>query len=117
MELTDGRVTVVEDTLKAGFHLPRHHHRSMVEVFYVLDGDVTFAFDDETVLATAGVTINVQPNVWHEVTCAGGARLITIFTPGGFDHYLAELATMSDEQFRDEALIATLGEKYDIFVR
>ena len=89
----------------------------MVEVFYVLGGEVTFAFDDETVRATEGVTVNVPPNVWHEVLCERAARLITIFTPGGFDHYLAELATMTDAQFGDEALITTLGEKYDIWTR
>ena len=36
--ITDGRVTVVEDTIKPGFHLPRHHHKRTVEIFYVLDG-------------------------------------------------------------------------------
>ena len=50
LSLTDGRVTVVEDTLKPGFHLPRHHHKRTVEIFYVLDGEFTLVFDDETVI-------------------------------------------------------------------
>jgi hypothetical protein len=29
------------------------------------------------------------------VTCPGGGRLVTIFTPGGFERYLAELATLT----------------------
>lgn len=29
---TQGRVTLVEDTLKEGFFLKRHHHKKMVEV-------------------------------------------------------------------------------------
>lgn len=48
MHLTHGRVTVVEDALKPGLHLTRHHHRRLVETFYILDGDVTFTFDDGT---------------------------------------------------------------------
>ena len=44
LELTQGRVTVVEDRLKAGFHLGRHHHRKVVEIFHVLDGEVRFVF-------------------------------------------------------------------------
>lgn len=116
LELTDGRVTVVEDTLKPGFHLGRHHHRSMVEIFYILEGEMTFAFDDESVVATPGTTVNVPPRVWHEVTSPGGGRLITVFTPGGFDHYLAELAAMDDAQLSDERYMAELGQRYDIWL-
>lgn len=43
--------------------------------------------------------------------------MITIFTPGGFDHYLAELAGMSPEQYADAELMETLGERYDIWHR
>ena len=115
MELTDGRVSVVEDVLKPGFHLPAHRHRSMVEIFYILEGEVTFAFEDETVIATPGTTVTVPPNLRHEVTCPGGGRLVTIFTPGGFDHYLAELAALSPAQLDDPDGIRRLGERYDIW--
>ncbi len=113
LELTEGRVTLVEDTLKPGFHLARHYHKIMTEVFYILEGNVTFQFDDETIIATPGMTINIPPNIWHDVSCPQGGKLLTIFTPGGFDHYLAELATMTNEQFADEALMTALGQKYD----
>ena len=39
-DLTGGRVTVVEDTLKPGFHLPRHYHKAMIEIFYILEGEI-----------------------------------------------------------------------------
>jgi len=113
--LTDGRVTVVEDTLKPGFHLPRHYHRSMVEIFYILDGEVTFAFDDAVVVATPGTTLNVLPGVRHEVTCEAGGRLLTVFTPGGFDRYLAELAGLSEAQLADADFMVALGNRYDIW--
>ena len=113
--LTDGRVTVVEDTLKPGFHLPRHYHRSMVEIFYVLDGEVTFAFDDAVVVATPGTTVNVLHGVRHEVTCEAGGRLLTVFTPGGFDRYLAELAGLSEAQRADADFMVALGNRYDIW--
>jgi mannose-6-phosphate isomerase-like protein (cupin superfamily) len=111
--ITEGRVTVVEDTLKPGFHLPRHHHRRTVEIFYVLDGELTFIFDDETVVATVGTTVNVPTGVWHEVSSPDGAKLITVFTPGGFDQYMAELAAMTEQQLADAAVVTTLGETYD----
>ncbi len=113
MAATGGRVTVVEDTLDPGFHLARHHHREMTEVFYVLAGEVTFAFDEETAVAGAGTTVTIPPGAWHEVSCEGGGTLVTVFAPGGFEGYLAELAALSTEQLADDALLQALGERYD----
>lgn len=117
LELTDGRVTVVEDTMKPGFHLARHHHRVMTEVFYILEGEVEFRFDDETITARPGMTVNIPPGNWHEVISTNGCKLLTIFSPGGFDQYLTELASMSAEQSADEAFVTALGEKYDSWMR
>jgi len=116
LELTNGRVTVVEDILKPGFHLARHQHRSMVEIFIVLEGEVTFIFDDETVTASTGDTVTVPAGIWHGAQSEAGARMITVFTPGGFDHYLAELAGMDEAQLADPGVMTSLGEKYDIWV-
>jgi quercetin dioxygenase-like cupin family protein len=112
----DGRVTVVEDTLKPGFHLARHYHKKMTEIFYLLEGQVTFNFKDETVVASRGMTINIPPNVTHEVISAIGARLITVFSPGGFDKYLEEMAAMTEAQFADGVLMRTLAERYDTWM-
>jgi len=118
-DYTDGRVTVVEDTLKPGFDLARHYHKKMTEIFYVLDGEVAFTFDDQPdpVITTPGTTINVPPNVWHRVTSLKGAKLITIFSPGGFDSYLSEMAPLTAEQFADQAFMTALAEKYDSWLR
>jgi quercetin dioxygenase-like cupin family protein len=115
--LSDGRVTVVEDTLQPGFHLARHHHKTMIEIFLILDGEVEFRFDNETVLASPGMTLNIPPDTWHEVLCSDGGRLITIFSPGGFEQYLAEMKTLTADQFADESLMTVLAEKYDIWTR
>lgn len=116
-DLTGGRVTVVEDTLKPGFHLPRHYHKQMTETFYILEGETTFAFDDETVIARPGMTINIPPQIWHEVSCPKGGKLLTIFSPGGFDQYLEELAGLSAEQLNNAAVVTALGEQYDTWMR
>src|SRR5208337_4624511 len=115
--LTDGRVTVVEDTLKPGFYLPPHYHKEMTEIFYILEGEIEFKLDDETVVATSGMTINVPAKTSHDVTCRNGGKLLTIFSPGGFDQYLAELANLTSEEFADEELMTTLSEKYDTWMR
>lgn len=112
----DGRVTVVEDALKPGFHLARHYHKKMTEIFYLLEGQVTFSFNDATVVASRGMTINIPPIVAHEVSSENGARLITVFSPGGFDNYLKEMAAMTEAQFADGELMRTLAEKYDTWM-
>ena len=114
-DLSDGRLTLVEDTLKPGFFLARHHHKKMIEIFYVLDGVVEFAFDDEKITATAGTTLNVPPDVRHEVKSPTGAKLLTIFSPGSFDEYLEELVVLTEGQYGDAAFMKNLSERYDIF--
>jgi mannose-6-phosphate isomerase-like protein (cupin superfamily) len=117
LDLSGGRLTLVEDRLKAGFFLARHHHKKMIEIFYVLEGVVEFAFDDETVAATPGTTVNVPPDLWHEVRSPDGAKLLTIFSPGGFDRYLEELVALTEGQYADAAFMRDLSERYDIFER
>lgn len=115
VDLTDGRLTLVEDTLKPGFELARHHHKKMTEIFYILEGGVEFVFDDERVNATTGTVINVPANVWHAVSSPEGARLLTIFSPGGFDRYLEELVALTEAQYADLGFMRRLSERYDIF--
>jgi quercetin dioxygenase-like cupin family protein len=114
-DLSEGRLTLVEDHLKPGFFLARHYHKKMIEIFYVLEGTVEFRFDDEKVTAAQGTVLNVPPNVWHEVTSERGARLLTIFSPGGFDSYLEDLVALSESQYADADFMRRLSERYDIF--
>ena len=113
--LTEGRASMVEDTMKPGFHLGRHHHKKMTEIFYILEGELTLIFDDNIVVATAGTTVNVPPNIWHEAKSENGAKMLSIFSPAGFEDYLAEMKTLSEEQFADAAFMQALNEKYDIW--
>jgi quercetin dioxygenase-like cupin family protein len=113
----DSRVRVVEDALKPGFRLARHHHRRMTEIFYVLDGEIEFEFDDQAVVAVAGTTVSIPPYAWHAVACQRGGRLLTVFSPGGFEDYLAEPATLTPEQANDERLMIALAENHDTLTR
>lgn len=112
---TNGELCFVEDTLKAGFYLARHHHKIMTEVFYVLEGEVELIFDDETVVAQPGDTITVPPNVWHAAKCEKGGKMLSIFKNGQFDLFLEEISKMSNEQFEDKELMKSLNAKFDIY--
>jgi len=62
-----------------------------------------------------GTVVNVPPGVWHEVTCTAAGRLLTIFTPGGFDHYLAALAAPDERSLADAGQMERLAEQYDVW--
>lgn len=106
---------MVEDTLKPGFHLARHHHKIMTEVFYMLEGEMELVFDDETVLLRAGDTITVPPKVWHEARCVEGGKMLTIFKNGQFDLFLEELSKLTEAEFSDPAFMQAVSAKYDIY--
>ena len=112
---TNGELCLIEDTLKPGFHLKRHHHKIMTEVFYMLEGEMELVFDDETVVLKPGDTITVSPNVWHEATCLNGGKMLTLFKNGQFDLFLEALSKMTDADFSNSQLMKSVAAKYDIY--
>ena len=112
---TNGELCIIEDTLKPGFHLKRHHHKIMTEVFYILEGEMELIFDNETTILKEGDTITVAPNVWHEAKCHNGGKMLTIFKNGAFDVFLEELSKMTADDFSNKAYMKSVSEKFDIF--
>lgn len=112
---TNGELCFVEDKIKPGFFLPRHHHKIMTEVFYILEGEVELIFDDKTIVCRPGDTLTVPPNVWHEAKCVEGGKMLTIFKNGQFDQYLERLSTMSDSDFADKDLMKSVSAEFDIY--
>jgi quercetin dioxygenase-like cupin family protein len=112
---TNGELCLIEDTLKPGFHLKRHHHKIMTEVFYMLDGELELIFDDESITLTKGDTITVPPNVWHEAKCREGGKMLTIFKNGEFDIFLEELSHMDQDDFSNKESMNAFSAKFDIY--
>ncbi len=112
---TNGELCIIEDTLKPGFHLKRHHHKLMTEVFYMLEGEMELIFDDQTVILKAGDTITVPSSVWHEAKCINGGKMLTIFKNGEFDVFLEGLSTMTEADFSDGELMREYSERFDIY--
>ena len=114
-EDSGGAYTLMEDNLKASFALGLHRHDHHAETFYFLEGCVDFYADGEWIRATPGTTIHVPPGMPHACRASGEpAKMLMIYQPAGFDGFLAELGTMTESDFADEAKMAALNEKYDI---
>lgn len=112
---TKGELSFVEDTLKPGFFLARHHHKIMTEIFYILEGEVELIFDDETITAMPGDTVTVPPNIWHAAGCKNGGKMLTIFKNGQFDLYLEKLSKLSDSDFEDAEKMKSISAEFDIY--
>jgi len=112
---TNGELCLIEDSVKPGFHLKRHHHKLMTEVFYMLSGEMELVFDDETIILKEGDTITVPPNVWHEAICKDGGKMLTLFKNGAFDVFLETLSKMTEADFSNKALMKSVSNKFDIY--
>lgn len=64
-----------------------HAHAREDDVFYVLDGVITFWLDGERIDAPAGSFLRVPTGVTHDFANLGTvpARFLNIFIPGGFE--------------------------------
>ena len=112
---TNGELCLVEDTIKPGFHLKRHHHKIMTEVFYMLEGEMELIFDDESIVLKPGDTNTVAPNCWHEAKCEKGGKMLTIFKNGQFDVFLEQLSKLNTDDFSNDEFMKSLAAKFDLY--
>lgn len=98
-DVTAGAMTVAEMELPPGFAVPPHVHRDEDELFYVLDGEVTFWCDGEDRTFTRGGMAwlpRTRPHTF-QVTDAGPARLFNIHTGPAFEGLIAAIGERAPE--------------------
>ena len=68
---------------------PVHLHRGWDELFYIVEGEMTFLIDGVEHAASAGAFVFIPRGVLHTFWNAGSrpARQLTVFTPGGIEDY------------------------------
>ena len=64
-EQTGGRIAVMDNRVGAGFAGPRLHHHDFDELFWVLDGELTFQLGDELLTCRAGELAFAPRGVHH----------------------------------------------------
>lgn len=93
---TDGPETadtysISEWCLEAGATGPgKHSHEANDDVFYMLEGTLTFWLADRWVEATKGAFVRVPAGVEHdyENRTSERARMLNLFIPGGFEDHM-----------------------------
>jgi quercetin dioxygenase-like cupin family protein len=80
--MTVGRVVI-----KPGRSNPRHCHDNCEEVLYLLQGQLTHSFGDESIDMAAGDTLVVPPGVMHNAINTGDtdADIIVAYPTGDRD--------------------------------
>ncbi|MFP5341379.1 MAG: cupin domain-containing protein [Candidatus Limnocylindria bacterium] len=96
-DLVDGRVAIVEVLATRAAEPPRHIHHREDELWYVLDGQMTFQVGDVTAVASAGAFAFAPKGVAHAFTIdVEPTRVLVLATPSGFERFALELGVPAD---------------------
>jgi quercetin dioxygenase-like cupin family protein len=116
---THGRYTLVEIRAAAHYATPLHRHDREDEAFWVLEGETTFEVGGETVEGPPGTYLVAPRGVPHRLRVgASGARLLFLFTPGGFEQLIeatsveATEATIPPPDVRPPDDVAAITRRY-----
>ena len=93
-EQSGEQISVMDNTVSAGFPGPPLHHHAFDETFYVLEGELTFQLEDEVFTRKAGELAFAPRNHPHTFANLSGAdaRTLIICTPAGFERYFDRMA-------------------------
>lgn len=115
-ERTNGSVAIVEHTLAPGLlGAPPHRHTREDETSYVLEGQLTVQIGADVVTAGPGEIVVKPRGISHTFWNAGDqpVRFLEVISPGGFEDYFAELASIIPADGPPDAgAIAALGARY-----
>jgi mannose-6-phosphate isomerase-like protein (cupin superfamily) len=85
---TDSRYSVSEWWLEAGDSGPGpHSHEDKVDIFYVIEGTMSFLVDGEWLDAPRGSFLRIPGGVTHDFENRSGSRAgaLSMSVPGGFE--------------------------------
>ncbi|HEX6144968.1 MAG TPA: cupin domain-containing protein [Geminicoccaceae bacterium] len=89
---TDRSYMIMEAEVPPGGGPPLHAHSREEEGFYVLDGEMTFEADGETVIAGPGTFLNLPKGSRHRFENRSGrpARMLILCAPAGIEDMFRE---------------------------
>ena len=88
---TNGEYWALEGFADKTMAVPLHSHTREAEIWYVLEGEITFTIGDEKMTAGPGTFAYIPPNVPHTFQIRSGkARWFGIGIPAGLDEWFFE---------------------------
>jgi quercetin dioxygenase-like cupin family protein len=94
-EQTGGAYCLADAVVPPGGGPPPHYHTREEESFYVLEGELTFTVDGQTVVGGPGTFVQIPRGTPHAFKnqSSAPARMLIQCTPAGFEKFMAEFAT------------------------
>ena len=91
-EESGGAYFAMEALVPPGGGPPPHIHSREDETFYLIEGEIEFRLEDETIAAGPGDFVNVPRGTVHCFRNAGAkpARMVLTFTPAGMERFSEE---------------------------
>jgi len=91
---TGGVVGALDEYLAHGIRAPMHVHDDADEIFYVLEGNLTFFVGDQRIEAAPGAFVYLPRFVHHGFQCnSTEARVFNFLTPAGFERLILDNGT------------------------
>ena len=98
-EDTGGAMTVLEQLMPKGIGPPPHVHERLLECFFVLEGEIKYQVGDAIVIGKQGDAVAIPPWTTHAFKVRSEvARVLDMYTPGGFDEWIAMLGVPAQPQ-------------------
>jgi mannose-6-phosphate isomerase-like protein (cupin superfamily) len=94
---TEGSLAIIENLIVPGRWIAPHVHANEEEAWYVLEGTMTFRFDDATHVAPAGSFVLVPRGIAHSFgnDSEVPARFLEFFAPAGMEGYFLERESLA----------------------
>ena len=113
----DQPIAITDNVVPPGFPGPvRHRHAQMTDIFYVVEGEVTFDLGAERRVLGPGGFVLVPPGVVHTFANPGPApaRVLNIQQPAGLEQFLKEaFRRMAEGHPWSPAEMAQVASRYD----
>ena len=88
---TDGIIGALDEHITHGLAAPMHSHEDADEIFYVLDGELTFFVGEKRIEATAGAFVYLPRYIHHGFRVdSTEARVFNFVTPAGFEQLIVD---------------------------
>ena len=121
-DATNNSLAVVEMRLPAGFAPPRHIHHNEDEAFYLISGQIEAQIGEQRLTAEQGAFLWLPRDVQHgfTVTSDGPCTILTITTPSGFERFVADVGsptnqiTMPEPREPDVPRLVEIASRYGI---
>ncbi|MDF5710086.1 MAG: cupin domain-containing protein [Nostoc sp. S4] len=89
---TNGEYGLVEALMQPQSAAPLHNHDDADEAHYILEGEIEYQLDEQTIVATPGTFLNFPKGQYHSYKNIGAkpAKLLMWVTPAGGELFFAE---------------------------